>query len=110
MATEDALVLARSLRTANSISSAFTAYEHERRDRVERVVTQGERNGNQKSQARWRACRATMSSSRSGCALPSAWRTHNGCSTITSSGDLESGLERVEGLGQRGNGFDRALD
>jgi 2-polyprenyl-6-methoxyphenol hydroxylase-like FAD-dependent oxidoreductase len=48
MAIEDALVLARSLRTANSISSAFTAYEHERRDRVERVVTQGERNGNQK--------------------------------------------------------------
>jgi 2-polyprenyl-6-methoxyphenol hydroxylase-like FAD-dependent oxidoreductase len=49
MAFEDAVVLAKCLRDRPDIATAFTAYEGLRRERVERVVEQGKRNGNQKA-------------------------------------------------------------
>lgn len=45
MAAEDAVSLARALRDQSDIGPAFTAYERERRARVERVVALGNRNG-----------------------------------------------------------------
>ncbi|GIE95829.1 FAD-dependent oxidoreductase [Paractinoplanes rishiriensis] len=49
MAIEDAVVLAKCLRDAPSISAAFTTYESLRRERVERVVEQGKRTGGWKA-------------------------------------------------------------
>ncbi|GII94883.1 FAD-dependent oxidoreductase [Sinosporangium siamense] len=49
MAIEDAVVLARSLRDGRNIRSSFAAYESLRRDRVERIVAQGKRNGDGKA-------------------------------------------------------------
>jgi FAD-dependent urate hydroxylase len=49
MAIEDAVVLAKSLRAAGDIPTAFATYEQVRRERVERVVAQGKRNGSQKA-------------------------------------------------------------
>jgi len=49
MAIEDTVVLARCLRDSPDIESAFTAYERLRRDRVERVVDQGNRTGGWKA-------------------------------------------------------------
>lgn len=49
MALEDAVVLAKCLRDADSIPAAFGSYEQLRRQRVEAVVAQGKRNGNQKA-------------------------------------------------------------
>lgn len=49
MAFEDAVVLAKCLRDQPDIAAAFVAYERLRRERVERVVAQGKRNGNQKA-------------------------------------------------------------
>jgi 2-polyprenyl-6-methoxyphenol hydroxylase-like FAD-dependent oxidoreductase len=49
MAVEDAVTLAKCLRDLPSIEEAFVAYERLRRPRVERVVAQGKRNGNQKA-------------------------------------------------------------
>ena len=49
MALEDAVVLAKCLRDQPDIASAFATYERLRRARVERVVAQGKRNGNQKA-------------------------------------------------------------
>jgi 2-polyprenyl-6-methoxyphenol hydroxylase-like FAD-dependent oxidoreductase len=48
MALEDALVLARCLRDIKSIPDAFVAYEHLRRERVERIVAQGARSSSSK--------------------------------------------------------------
>lgn len=49
MAIEDAVVLAKCLRDIADTADAFAAYERLRRDRVERVVAQGKRNGNGKA-------------------------------------------------------------
>jgi FAD-dependent urate hydroxylase len=49
MAIEDAVTLARCLRDHADASEAFACYEQLRRDRVERVVAQGRRNGNGKT-------------------------------------------------------------
>ena len=49
MAIEDTLVLATCLRRSPSIASAFTNYERLRRERVERVVQQGNRTGGWKT-------------------------------------------------------------
>jgi 2-polyprenyl-6-methoxyphenol hydroxylase-like FAD-dependent oxidoreductase len=49
MAIEDAVVLAKCLRDVPDIAEAFAAYERLRRDRVERVVAQGKRNGTAKA-------------------------------------------------------------
>ncbi|CRK60358.1 Salicylate hydroxylase [Alloactinosynnema sp. L-07] len=49
MAMEDAIELARCLRDIPETSKAFAAYESLRRDRVERVVAQGKRNGSGKA-------------------------------------------------------------
>ncbi len=49
MAIEDAVVLAQCLRDANRIETAFATYESLRRERVERVVAQGRRNGSGKT-------------------------------------------------------------
>ncbi|MGW0807820.1 FAD-dependent monooxygenase [Nonomuraea sp. NPDC002799] len=49
MALEDAVVLAKCLRDSPAPGQAFTAYERSRRDRVERVVAQGERTGGWKA-------------------------------------------------------------
>ena len=49
MAIEDAVTLAMCLRDNASVSDAFTRYEELRRNRVERVVAQGKRNGDGKS-------------------------------------------------------------
>jgi len=49
MAIEDAIVLARCLRDVPGIEAAFSAYERERRERVEAVVAQGRRNGSGKT-------------------------------------------------------------
>jgi FAD-dependent urate hydroxylase len=49
MAFEDAVVLAKCLRDQPDIAAAFATYEGLRRGRVERVVAQGKRNGNQKA-------------------------------------------------------------
>jgi 2-polyprenyl-6-methoxyphenol hydroxylase-like FAD-dependent oxidoreductase len=45
MAIEDGVVLGKCLRDLPSTVEAFAAFERERRDRVERVVQQGKRNG-----------------------------------------------------------------
>lgn len=49
MAVEDAVVLAKCLRDAPDVPAAFASYEGLRRERVERVVAQGKRNGDGKS-------------------------------------------------------------
>jgi FAD-dependent urate hydroxylase len=49
MAIEDAIVLARCVRDAPSVESAFATYEAARRPRVERVVAVGRRNGTGKT-------------------------------------------------------------
>ncbi len=49
MAIEDSVVLATCLRDEPRIEDAFASYEHLRRDRVERIVAQGRRNGNGKT-------------------------------------------------------------
>jgi 2-polyprenyl-6-methoxyphenol hydroxylase-like FAD-dependent oxidoreductase len=49
MAIEDAVVLARSLRDEPRIDQAFARYETLRRERVERVVAQGKKNGTGKT-------------------------------------------------------------
>jgi len=49
MAIEDAIVLAKCLRDADDVGTAFATYEQVRRARVERVVVQGKRNGDQKA-------------------------------------------------------------
>lgn len=49
MAIEDAIVLARCLRDAPGVDAAFSAYDNERRKRVEAVVAQGRRNGSGKT-------------------------------------------------------------
>lgn len=48
-AIEDAVVLAKCLRDLPDIPAAFAEYEGLRRERVERVVQQGKRNGDQKA-------------------------------------------------------------
>jgi 2-polyprenyl-6-methoxyphenol hydroxylase-like FAD-dependent oxidoreductase len=49
MAIEDAVVLARCLRDAASVKQAFATYEGLRRERVEKVVAMGKRNGTGKT-------------------------------------------------------------
>jgi FAD-dependent urate hydroxylase len=49
MALEDAVALTIALRDARSVPAAFAAYERGRRERVERVVEYGKRNGEGKS-------------------------------------------------------------
>jgi FAD-dependent urate hydroxylase len=49
MAVEDAVTLAMCLRDNENVTDAFTSYESLRRERVERVVAQGKRNGDGKS-------------------------------------------------------------
>jgi FAD-dependent urate hydroxylase len=49
MAVEDAVVLARCLRDVPGTRDAFAAFERLRRDRVERIVAQGKRNGDGKA-------------------------------------------------------------
>lgn len=49
MAIEDTVVLAQCLRDGASVEAAFAAYERLRRDRVERVVDQGNRTGGWKA-------------------------------------------------------------
>jgi FAD-dependent urate hydroxylase len=53
LALEDAVVLAKCLRDQPQIPAAFAAFEHARRDRVERVVRQARRTGSQKAPAGW---------------------------------------------------------
>jgi 2-polyprenyl-6-methoxyphenol hydroxylase-like FAD-dependent oxidoreductase len=48
MAIEDAAVLAKCLRDLPTIPQAFTRYENLRRERVERIVAQGKKGGDQK--------------------------------------------------------------
>lgn len=49
MAIEDAVTLAKCLRDLPTIEAAFVTYESLRRNRVERVVKQGKRNGSYKA-------------------------------------------------------------
>ena len=49
MALEDGVMLARCLRDASTTDAALMEYEELRRDRVERVVRQGRRNGSGKT-------------------------------------------------------------
>ena len=49
MAIEDAVTLAKCLRDSAGVPEAFARYESLRRERVERVVAQGKRNGDGKS-------------------------------------------------------------
>ncbi|MBX6385144.1 MAG: FAD-dependent monooxygenase [Microbispora sp.] len=49
MAIEDAVVLGKCLRDAADPARAFAAFERLRRDRVERIVAQGKRNGDGKA-------------------------------------------------------------
>lgn len=49
MAIEDAVTLARCLRDSASVAAAFAGYESLRRERVEKVVQQGRRNGTGKT-------------------------------------------------------------
>jgi 2-polyprenyl-6-methoxyphenol hydroxylase-like FAD-dependent oxidoreductase len=49
MAIEDAVVLAKCLRDMPDVAAALTRYEELRRQRVERIVAQGKRNGDQKA-------------------------------------------------------------
>lgn len=53
MAIEDAVELARCLRDEPAIERAFAAYEGLRRERVERIVAQGRRNGDGKTPGRF---------------------------------------------------------
>ncbi|MBP2705580.1 FAD-dependent monooxygenase [Microbispora sp. RL4-1S] len=55
MAIEDAVVLARCLRDTPETSAAFRAYEGLRRERVERIVAYGKRNGDGKAPGRFGA-------------------------------------------------------
>lgn len=55
MAIEDAVVLARWLRDSPTPAAAFAGYERERRNRVEKVVRYGKRNGDGKAQGPLRA-------------------------------------------------------
>lgn len=48
MALEDAVTLARCLRDVPGVDAAFAAYEQLRRSRVEAIVVEGKRNGDQK--------------------------------------------------------------
>jgi 2-polyprenyl-6-methoxyphenol hydroxylase-like FAD-dependent oxidoreductase len=52
MALEDAVTLGKCLRDLPDVPSAFAAYERLRRERVERVVAQGKRNGDGKALGR----------------------------------------------------------
>jgi FAD-dependent urate hydroxylase len=52
MALEDAVTLAKCLRDLPDVPAAFAAYENLRRERVERVVAQGKRNGDGKAMGR----------------------------------------------------------
>lgn len=52
MALEDAVTLAKCLRDVPGVPTAFAAYERLRRERVERVVAQGKRNGDGKAVGR----------------------------------------------------------
>jgi 2-polyprenyl-6-methoxyphenol hydroxylase-like FAD-dependent oxidoreductase len=49
MAIEDAVVLARCLRDGSSVEASFVRYESLRRERVEKVVAQGKKNGTGKT-------------------------------------------------------------
>jgi 2-polyprenyl-6-methoxyphenol hydroxylase-like FAD-dependent oxidoreductase len=49
MAIEDAVVLAKCLRDLPHLPTALATYERQRRDRVERVVAQGKKNGDYKT-------------------------------------------------------------
>jgi FAD-dependent urate hydroxylase len=49
MAMEDAVTLARCLRDVPDVDAAFAAYERLRRERVEAIVVEGKRNGDQKA-------------------------------------------------------------
>jgi 2-polyprenyl-6-methoxyphenol hydroxylase-like FAD-dependent oxidoreductase len=49
MAIEDGVVLARALGAHADVDAAFRAFEAERRDRVQRVVALGRRNGTGKT-------------------------------------------------------------
>ncbi|MEU7888513.1 FAD-dependent monooxygenase [Microbispora bryophytorum] len=49
MAIEDAVVLGKCLRDVPDVAGAFAAFERLRRERVERVVAQGKRNGDGKA-------------------------------------------------------------
>lgn len=49
MAIEDAVTLGKCLRDVPDTAEAFAAFERLRRDRVERIVAQGKRNGNGKA-------------------------------------------------------------
>lgn len=61
LALEDAVVLATSLRDAASVEAGLTAYERERRGRVERIVAAGARSSSAKIPGRARrAVRDTM--------------------------------------------------
>jgi len=48
LAIEDALVLAKALRDAPDVATAFTAYELQRRDRVERIVAEAKKRSAEK--------------------------------------------------------------
>ena len=52
MSLEDAVVLARSLRDESTIERAFTAFESQRRARVERIVAMGARSSSAKTPGR----------------------------------------------------------
>ena len=49
LAVEDALTLARARRDTGHVPAALQRYERERRDRVEKVVATGKRNGDGKA-------------------------------------------------------------
>ncbi|WP_375479440.1 FAD-dependent oxidoreductase [uncultured Jatrophihabitans sp.] len=49
LALEDAVTLARALRDATDVASALTRFETERRERVQKIVELGKRNGDGKS-------------------------------------------------------------
>jgi FAD-dependent urate hydroxylase len=49
MAIEDAVVLAKCLRDLSNTPQAFATYERLRRERVERIVAQGARQGSNKA-------------------------------------------------------------
>ena len=53
LALEDAFVLAKCLRDIPDVSRAFSAFEHMRRPRVEPVVKQSRRTGQQKAPTGW---------------------------------------------------------
>lgn len=55
LALEDAFVVAKCLRDVQDATAAFTLFERLRRDRVEPVVRQSRRTGQQKAPAGWMA-------------------------------------------------------